>query len=75
MRVFEHPNLLGDWRCRICGTADDSPVTLVSKDGTENGNKVQADQYHIHCLDLGSTTFPGEPEPDFIYMRFKAKGE
>ena len=34
MRVFEHPNL-ENFKCPICGTSDDKPVTLIGINGTQ----------------------------------------
>jgi hypothetical protein len=52
MRVFDHPNLLNDWKCKICGTGIDKPIVLIGIEGTEDGRNIQADQYHLHCIDL-----------------------
>jgi len=52
MRVFEHPNLLGDWKCPICNTNEDKPVTLVGIMGTEVGRNIQAEQFHVDCIEL-----------------------
>lgn len=52
MRVFKHPNLTNGWRCPICNTNDDKPVTLIGITGTENGNIIQAEQFHVDCLEL-----------------------
>jgi len=51
MRIFEHPNM-ADFKCPICGTADDKPVVLIGIDGTESGRNIQARQYHVACIDL-----------------------
>ena len=68
MRVFDHPNLSSDWRCPICGEATDTPVTLISIDGTEEGNIVEARQYHVECLELSSKEFIGGGT--IIYMNY-----
>ncbi len=51
MRIFEHPNML-DFKCPICHTNDDKSVTLIPISGTQEGNKEQAIQVHIECIDL-----------------------
>jgi hypothetical protein len=52
MRVFDHPNLANDWKCPVCGLADDKPATLIAIHGTEDGSIVQAEQFHLDCLEL-----------------------
>lgn len=50
MRVFDHPNML-NFRCPFCGTADDKPVVLIGIAGTEEDRIMQAEQFHLDCLD------------------------
>ena len=52
MQIFETPNRSGTWRCPICGTNKDSPVTLIPIEGTLKGRIMEAVQIHIECLDL-----------------------
>jgi len=53
MRIFEEPNLSNpEWRCPICGTRNNKPVTLVGIYGTQNGNNEEAEQIHVDCLEL-----------------------
>lgn len=52
MKVFEHPNLHANWKCPICGTSADEPVVLVGVYGTQEGDRVKAEQFHIDCIDL-----------------------
>lgn len=52
MRVFEHPNMSNDWVCPICRFPVDHPVVLVKIFGTEDDGIVEAEQVHVHCLDL-----------------------
>jgi hypothetical protein len=49
MRVFDHPNMDGGFRCPICRTSADAPVVLVGIPGTEDGNIQQATQIHEAC--------------------------
>lgn len=51
MRTFDHPNMT-NFRCPICGTADDKPVVLLPIIGTEDGNICEAKQFHFDCIDL-----------------------
>jgi hypothetical protein len=51
MRVFDHSNTDGGWKCPICGKADDKPVALIAIHGTEDGSVVQAEQFHLGCLE------------------------
>ena len=53
MRTFEHPNLYNEkWRCPICGTHDDKEVVLIGIVGTQDGNIIQAEQFHSDCIEL-----------------------
>jgi hypothetical protein len=51
-RVFDHPNMNGEWRCPICLTNDDAPVVLIPINGTNTDNKFNytAKQVHHRCL-------------------------
>lgn len=51
MRIFEHPNIGFGWKCPICGTNEDKPVTLVPIHGTRKCKIMRAAQFHIDCLD------------------------
>lgn len=51
MRVFEHPNMEG-FKCPICQSSDDSPVVLIGIYGTREGFNIQAEQFHIKCLEM-----------------------
>jgi len=50
MRIFDHPNLSNNWVCPHCKKNTDKPVTLVPIPGTEEGNIMQAEQYHVDCV-------------------------
>lgn len=52
MKVFEHPNTSSGWKCPICHTDNDSPITLIPIYGTESGNNIQAKQVHVKCIEL-----------------------
>jgi hypothetical protein len=52
MRVFEHPNTESWKGCPICGKRDDKPVTLIGINGTEDGNIMEAEQFHLDCIEL-----------------------
>jgi len=71
MKIFSETNL-NDWKCPICGTSDVKPVTLISIDGTQQGNKSQAEQYHVDCIDLEQRDFEGDL---VILMRFEDRRE
>ena len=38
MKIFNHPNTENNWKCPICHTNDDKPVTLIGIIGTEEGS-------------------------------------
>ena len=50
MKVFDHPNLSHGWKCPICKTSADQPVTLVGIPGTGEGNIMEAQQVHAECF-------------------------
>jgi hypothetical protein len=52
MKIFDHPNTFGGWKCPICKQDTDKPVTLIGIAGTEEGNNMKAEQFHVDCLDL-----------------------
>lgn len=52
MRIFEKPNLSNDWKCPICKTAEEKHTVLIAVSGTQEGNIIQAEQFHLDCLDL-----------------------
>lgn len=52
MKTFEHPNLDTDWICPICGTREDKPIVLIGIAGTEEGNNIQAEVFHLDCIEL-----------------------
>lgn len=65
MRVFSKPNKSNGWKCPICKTDTDKEVVLIGIDGTENDKIVEAEQFHIECLEL--TWFK---DRDIVAMRF-----
>lgn len=54
MRIFNEPNLSDGWRCPICRKAEKKPVVLIGIAGTEVGKIIEAEQYHVHCIELES---------------------
>lgn len=52
MRVFKKPNLSTDWKCPICKTAEEKEVVLIGILGTEDDGNIQAEQIHLHCIEL-----------------------
>ncbi len=70
MRVFEHPNL-ENFKCPICGTSDDKPVTLIGINGTQEGFNIEANQYHIDCIEL--IEYREKYMPVMLAMTFKKK--
>jgi hypothetical protein len=35
----------------ICGKADDKPVVLIAIVGTQDGTRVEAEQFHLECFE------------------------
>lgn len=52
MKTFEHPNTSNNWVCPICKTNEDKPIVLLPIVGTEEGNIMQAEQFHVDCITL-----------------------
>ncbi len=52
MRTFKEPNLSGDWKCPICKTNDKKEVVLIGIAGTEKDGNMEAEQFHLDCIDL-----------------------
>ena len=52
MRTFEEPNISNDWKCPICETNNLEPVVLIGIEGTQEGNNIQAEQFHLDCIEL-----------------------
>jgi hypothetical protein len=52
MRAFDEPNLHGGWVCPICGTSAVKPVVLIGIEGTQEGHNIQAEQFHLDCIEL-----------------------
>jgi hypothetical protein len=50
MREFEHPNLEG-FQCPICGMSTDAPVVLIPIQGAKEGDIMQVQQVHSHCVE------------------------
>lgn len=66
MRIFESPNVMNDWHCPICNLNTDKQVVLISKCGTQIGNIVEGEQFHLDCLELWYY-----PQDNFIGMKVK----
>ena len=52
MRVFKKPNTTHGWKCPVCGTNEKKEVILIAVSGTEDGNIVEAEQFHLDCINL-----------------------
>ena len=50
MRVFEEfPETA---KCPVCGKNTNSPCVLIGIYGTQEGHNIQAEPFHLKCLDL-----------------------
>lgn len=58
MRTFEH--FPEKETCKICGTNDDIPCTLITIDGTSLGNKCEAVPVHVECVTKGDFRYNKE---------------
>ena len=52
MKVFKKPNISAGWKCPVCKKSDNEEVVLIGIVGTQEGNNIQAEQFHLKCLDL-----------------------
>ena len=52
MRPFKEPNLTNGWKCPICGMDEKKEVVLIPIVGTQKGNNIQAEQFHLDCIEL-----------------------
>lgn len=52
MRTFDHPNTSHGWKCPICKTDNDEPVVLIGINGTQKGSIIEAEQFHLRCIEL-----------------------
>lgn len=52
MRSFPLPNLCNNWKCPICGKNTEEPVVLIPIEGTEEEGLMQAEQFHVSCINL-----------------------
>jgi hypothetical protein len=68
MRVFAKPNLSNGWKCPICKTSEEKEVVLIGVEGTQEGNNMQAEQFHLDCLEL--TYYPVYRNSRLITMVF-----
>ena len=50
MIVFNQMNKKG--KCPICNTSRNSKAVLIGILGTEDGGNIQAEQFHLDCIDL-----------------------
>lgn len=55
-RKFNHPNMT-NFTCPVCKTAEDKPVILVAIPGTEDGNIVEAQQFHFDCAHVVAAAY------------------
>ena len=68
MKIFEHPNMT-EFKCPICNTGDDEPVTLIGIGGTQEGRNIQAEQVHVDCVNLRIYTLSGGVKYLFQYLK------
>jgi len=52
MKTFKQMNKSGKDVCPICNTQDDGEVVLIGIIGTEEGNIIEAKQFHLKCINL-----------------------
>ena len=52
MKISNHPNTSHNWKCPICQTSDDKPVVLIGISGTERDRIIEAEQFHLECINL-----------------------
>jgi len=52
MRTFKEMNKSNGDVCPICKTQNDGEVVLIGIVGTQDGNIIEAKQFHVECIDL-----------------------
>ena len=52
MRTFKEMNKVDGEVCPICETSDSGEVVLIGIIGTEEGNNIEAKQFHLKCINL-----------------------
>jgi len=70
MRVFE--KFPENKVCPICGTNENKPGVLIGIDGTEEGHIMEADCFHVDCLEL-RVSYQNENALPTIYQIFASK--
>lgn len=70
MRTFQEPNLSNNWQCPICKKNEKKEVVLIGIIGTESGNNIQAEQFHLDCIHLLY-----DKSLNLIYQRIKNENE
>jgi hypothetical protein len=50
MKILKHPKLTNNWKCPICKTNKDKPVTIINITGTKDD--IRHEQFHVDCIDL-----------------------
>ncbi len=52
MKIFKNPDTSNNWICPICKTNKDTPTVLIGIVGTETNGNIQAEQFHLDCIEL-----------------------
>jgi len=52
MRAFKGPNLSNNWHCPICKTQEEKETVLIGIVGTQDGLNIEAEQFHLDCINL-----------------------
>ena len=67
MKVYKRKNVIGDWRCPICGTGDEGAVVVIKVVDTKNcNNDMGSRQFHLNCLDMSY-----DEKGKIIYQKIK----
>ena len=70
MKIFDKPNLSNKWICPICKTSDNKPVILVGDPETSKDNLMEAEQYHVDCIELFKYQLDGTNSRGYIISMF-----
>lgn len=68
MRSF--PSMPTGSICPVCGSNEDKECVLLGIDGTQSGRNIEAQPYHLECIDLIQSENGGFT---YLHQRFERK--
>ena len=68
MRIFK--KFPKNSKCPICGTNEEKECVLIGIQGTKKGRNIQANSYHLDCIELFESDYK---EKTFLIQKFDRK--